>query len=439
MACKCITEFTRSRSLWNLQTGSITASECRSGFTRSWPASASPNLLDLGLQVHLQRRPMPPCKYIFKARRGLYGDTGVTKVDRVTGSIYLADPGVVRHHLISISCYHTMKIHTLSFPTFGLTHSVQNFVDPCNCVDLQRQAVSYLLTQFLPSSNQNCPFSWIPFGCHESGAECWLWALCLLASLFHHNGLQVVHLWVLNMGMSHVLLRLRSSTSCHKIDRMCIYRMTWIIHAIFWCSEFCECNTDKMLCGNVRTTAVGILHRASRCAARRSWLLLKSLADLRRGLRSSKLSLSNRANPIASWKCSCRVWEYFALFQGSLGASRSTSKHWWRRPEGLGGLHVASQPNYISLMSMITTPTQSKLAVHFGYWISPTGGDGERKRTPSTPISPMWHGASSLWYHIVSECRTVFPLGKMLSAGDNQNHRPVHLRKGRCKAVCSTQ
>jgi len=52
----------------------------------------------------------------------------------VTGSIYSADRGVDRHHLISISYNHTMKIHTLSFPTFGLTRSVCDIVDPHNCV-----------------------------------------------------------------------------------------------------------------------------------------------------------------------------------------------------------------------------------------------------------------------------------------------------------------
>jgi len=76
----------------------------------------------------------------------VYGDTGVTEVDRVTGSIYSADPGVDRHHLNSISSYHTMKIHTLSFPTFGLTRSVRDFVDPRNCVDPHGWVVSYLLT-----------------------------------------------------------------------------------------------------------------------------------------------------------------------------------------------------------------------------------------------------------------------------------------------------
>ena len=96
----------------------------------------------------------------------MYGDTGVMQVDRVTGCIYSADPGVDRHHLIFISSYHTMKIHTLFFPTFGLTRSAQDFTDP------QREVVLYLLTRFLRSSNQHCSFSWILFGCCESAAEC---------------------------------------------------------------------------------------------------------------------------------------------------------------------------------------------------------------------------------------------------------------------------
>ena len=72
----------------------------------------------------------------------------------MTGSVYSADPGVDRHHLISISSYHTMKIHTLSFPTFGLTRSVRDIVDPRNWVDPHGCVVSYLLT-FLCSSGLN--------------------------------------------------------------------------------------------------------------------------------------------------------------------------------------------------------------------------------------------------------------------------------------------
>jgi len=76
----------------------------------------------------------------------MYEDTGVMEVARVTGSIYSADPRVDRHHLISISSYHTMIIYTLSFPTFSLTRSVRDVVDPHNCVHPQRRVVSYLLT-----------------------------------------------------------------------------------------------------------------------------------------------------------------------------------------------------------------------------------------------------------------------------------------------------
>ena len=109
---------------------------------------------DHGLQVHRQTRSITSSEYIFKERRWVYGNTGVMEVDRVTGSIYSADPGVDRHHLICISSHHTMKIHTLSFPTFGLTQSVRD-VDPRNCVDHQRRVVSYLFTRYIRSSNQN--------------------------------------------------------------------------------------------------------------------------------------------------------------------------------------------------------------------------------------------------------------------------------------------
>jgi len=60
----------------------------------------------------------------------VYGDTGVTEVERATRSIYLGDPGVDRQHLIFISSCHTTKIHTLSFPTFGLTRSVRGSSRP---------------------------------------------------------------------------------------------------------------------------------------------------------------------------------------------------------------------------------------------------------------------------------------------------------------------
>jgi len=234
MACKCFSEFTQSFDLQvHLQTRTITASEYISPYTWSRPLSARPNLLNHYLQVHLQTRsitaseciskltPTRPVsshghdlqvylptrimimasKYIFKERWWLYRDKGVPEVDRVMGSIYLADPGVDRHHLISISSYHTMKLHTLSFSTFGLTSSVRHFVDWRNCVDPQRLVVAYILTRFLCSSNQNRSYE-LSLDVARGAAECWWRALCLLAPLFHHNGLQVVHLWVFCMGVS---------------------------------------------------------------------------------------------------------------------------------------------------------------------------------------------------------------------------------------------
>jgi len=86
-----------------LRTGSITASK----FARAWPPSASLSSLDLSLQVHIQtcsitaskciseftRSTSPSAsqsrsiKYILKEQQRLYGDPGVTEVDRVTGSI----------------------------------------------------------------------------------------------------------------------------------------------------------------------------------------------------------------------------------------------------------------------------------------------------------------------------------------------------------------
>jgi hypothetical protein len=78
-----------------------------------------------------------------------------------------------------------MTIHTLSFPTFGSTCSVSDLVEPHNCMDGQYQVVSYHLTQFLYSSNQN---HWSYEFCLDAtrgAVECWWWALCLLAVRGH--------------------------------------------------------------------------------------------------------------------------------------------------------------------------------------------------------------------------------------------------------------
>jgi len=87
-----------------------------SKFGRLWP----PSLHDLGLQVHLQIRSITASKYIIKEQWWLNPDTAVTEVEWVTRRIYSGDPGVDRQHIIFISSCQTTKIHTLSFPTFGL-------------------------------------------------------------------------------------------------------------------------------------------------------------------------------------------------------------------------------------------------------------------------------------------------------------------------------
>jgi len=71
-------------------------------------------------------------------------------------------------------------------------------------------------------------------------------------------------------------------------------------------------------------------------------------------------------------------------------------------------------------ISKITTPTQWRLAVHFGCQISPTGGDNKRNHTQSMLISPTWHEIYSLSYHTVLEWRPVFPLGEMVLAAGSR-------------------
>jgi len=105
-----------------------------------------------------------------------------------------------------------------------------------------------------------------------------------------------------------------------------------------------------MHCGCVTTAAERIRHLICHSAVQRSQLLLKSPANLRNGLRSSKIWLFSKSNLIASWQFSCRVWEHSASLQGGLEASRSLLKHWWGHPQCLGGLSVAFRPIYILLM-----------------------------------------------------------------------------------------
>ena len=122
----------------------------------------------------------------------MYGDTGVTEVERVTGSLYSADPGVDRH-LISILSYHTMTIHYLS-QLFGLTRSVRNIMDPRNWVGSSMPG-SIISSHPIPKLLEPEPlflmnFLWMSREVRRSVEG----GLCLLAPSFQRNGLQMVHL-----------------------------------------------------------------------------------------------------------------------------------------------------------------------------------------------------------------------------------------------------
>ena len=149
------------------------------------------------------------------------------------------------HYLIFISSYYTINIHTLSLPTFGLTRAVEDLVDPRNCVDSQGWVVLYLPTLSLRSWRQNWSRLWILFGCREmcDGVVivCSLPSRCIVSPLWPPSRAYQSSL----TGRVQVLLQSCSTSICGQIVRMYIYRETYIIHAISWCSKSCYCNNDK--------------------------------------------------------------------------------------------------------------------------------------------------------------------------------------------------
>ena len=137
----------------------------------------------------------------------------------------MGDPGVDRHHLIFISSCHTTKIHTRSFPKFGLTLSFRDFMNPPNCVDPHCQVVSYLLT-FLPSLSENSSPSCIPFGCSKRcGRMLMVGSLPSSFVVSLQRPPSSASLRSLN-GRLQVILQLCSTTICGQIDHMYIYRDT---------------------------------------------------------------------------------------------------------------------------------------------------------------------------------------------------------------------
>jgi len=87
----------------------------------------------------------------------------------------------------------------------------------------------------------------------------------------------------------------------------------------------------------------------------------------------------------------------------------------------LNSLHdQPKQWGKIIRMLMITTVTQWRIAVHLGHQILSNGAINKKKHTHRTLISLMWDAKCSPSYHMVWGCRSMFPLGKMWSAGGRQ-------------------
>jgi len=123
----------------------------------SLPRSLSGSSLDFGLLVHVLPRFIMDSQWIYvstwswsEIASGYSLDHGLMiQAEGAKGIIYSRDPWVHRYHFILIPSYHIMKIRTLSFPTFALTSSIPDLVDPRNCVEPHGRVVSYPLPFFL--------------------------------------------------------------------------------------------------------------------------------------------------------------------------------------------------------------------------------------------------------------------------------------------------
>jgi len=200
----------------------ISGSKYISKLTQSWP----PSWHDHWPQVHLQPRSITASKYIFKKRWLVYGDTRVVQVDWMTGSIYAGDLGEYRLHLIFISSYHTTILHTVSSPKCILTCSFQDFAD------LNGQMLSYHLSLFLHTVEQNRSFSQIAFWCRKRDGRVLLVVSLTSGSIISPqwppSGTSLSPL----KGHLQVLLRSCLTTTRGQIDFVYIPQVTWIIRAI---------------------------------------------------------------------------------------------------------------------------------------------------------------------------------------------------------------
>jgi hypothetical protein len=226
--------------------------------------------------------------YIIQEQLGVNVDTVVMEVDRVLGSIYLPDSGVHRHHLICISSYHIINIHTLSFWTIDPTHSLQNLVDPHNRMDPQCWVASYLLTLCVHTLRQNSSVSWIAFVCcKRCGGVLIVGSLppsSIISPQLPPSGASLHDL----TGCVLVLIQLWPITICGQIDCMYIFTETCRMHAILWCSKSCDSNKNEYtetkclvaiqesLLGEYNTESPADLHSSLSC----SWRFPQSCAPV---------------------------------------------------------------------------------------------------------------------------------------------------------------
>lgn len=196
----------RQTQLWlpraSLRSLALSVPKCILNLTWSRPTTGSLSLLDLSLHVHHCTRVSMASNYIFMQQRLLYGVIAITEVNRMTGRRYSADPGVDKHHLVSISSYHSMTIHARSFSIMvSLTLSEIPLI---HVIAWTLNAGFYHIF----SSNSYTSWTRTPFS-HEfhldvtnGAAEYWWWAPCTLAPSFYRNGLHMVHHNVLSIGVA---------------------------------------------------------------------------------------------------------------------------------------------------------------------------------------------------------------------------------------------
>jgi len=191
-ACKFIPELTQSLGLQvHLQTCSIPASKCISEFNRSQSPSASPNTLHHSLQVHLQG--VMAVVWRYRGNRG-----GQSDVEYIFGRPQSTKTSSHFHLLLSYnenkhSLFSNFWSHSLC-PRFRGSTQLRRSSTPGSIIS------SYLIPTVLepkPLFLMNSVWMSREVRQRVDGG-----LLCHLAPSFHHNGLQVVHLYVLSMGMS---------------------------------------------------------------------------------------------------------------------------------------------------------------------------------------------------------------------------------------------